>query len=226
MAERDDQALLQALGGEAREGQKVRDAIGKAVQNYTSRLNVGRKFSEESLNLVNEWQSARTKSIKRFILGYSFLLIGAGIIRGDLEDLSVLGLQPVGNSSVLVALYLGIIIAVAYTIFESSVHVDKCARDERCRQYESRIPDAVAAYKELQAAAKSQGIQVEDLNEYTNSTTWLERYREVDAYYQGIRSAHGVDTALRSIDAWAVRALSLASILSLLSVIPKFGVAV
>lgn len=217
--------------GNRNQAQQQQGAIRKTFEDYSKRLRVGNEFDERSIDLIEDWQSTRTKSVKRFIFGMAFILVGALLVEADFSQISIFGLQPTGARGTWLVWYFIIIILSLEIIFELSYSVDNGRRQKRCKDIENKIPNALRAYLELSIRLKNHNVSFRELTKAiglpAGSSDLEKRYRLIQKYSDTLHRHHKTDMWLRYIDVLSVRAGVLLSLIALSSALfPSWGITV
>ena len=200
---------------------KVKDQGRDALRKLRSQLELPSKLNETAFDLIEDWQSARTKGLKRFLLGVGFVLVGAGVVGADISELHILGLQAGDGRPVAFLWYLGTIAFATHCAFEGSRYVDFRRRKARLKLIEGRLQPALAKQRAVYTLAVQHGVDPKkafgnanafgqhDVSELNKNLIQLEEFRATHS------RSYQADTILHVLDAWIVRAFTFAALTAL-----------
>lgn len=206
--------------------EKLREGVLKTV---SKGLALGPERHQEVVGLLDDWQSSRTKTLRRSVLSLGIVLTGAGLGGADLGALSPLGLAETEEYGARIAWYLGALIMGGLFAFEVSLHIDKTRRLASAAGIHEDLKTAQETYNQVQQVIASQGVSAERIilalhkSGAAGENALRARYRVVDEYVTLMRGAHTLGTVFNRLDHAAVLLFAAISVSALT---PFWGITV
>ncbi len=110
--------------GKAPRRYNISDEEVKIVEQAYNKFSRSTLETEKLFDLFKEWQSLKTRSLKRFTISLSFLLTFAWIVKIDITDIEPLGLNISGADQVLFLIILAIIHIATFVLYRVQRSID------------------------------------------------------------------------------------------------------
>ena len=160
-------AIRKALGFSDRPNSSVEDRTSERqrqrhdrelAERIDSDLAIPFRNEEDELAIIDEWQSARTKSLKRAVIGAGVFIFAIGLGGVTIDGAQPFGFEISEGRGVHIGFFFLILLLFNLAVFEMSRSIDVLKRAKRVKDIEVKIPKARARYEQLKQILSEHGV--------------------------------------------------------------------